>query len=132
MDLNKLQEWYIKFNDTITSIGFKDNIVDQCTYLKFSGSKFILLVLHVDDILLASNNLDLLHEIKDYLAKNFKMVDMGEASYVTGIEFFRDRSRELLGLSQKCYIDRLLERYNLQFCSTNDASIAKGDKLNES
>jgi len=58
MDLNKLQEWYIKFNDTITSIAFKDNIVDQCIYLKFSGSKFILLVLHVDDILLASNNLN--------------------------------------------------------------------------
>ncbi|RVW53922.1 Retrovirus-related Pol polyprotein from transposon TNT 1-94 [Vitis vinifera] len=31
-----------------------ENVVDQCIYLKFSGSKFIILVLYVDDILLAS------------------------------------------------------------------------------
>ena len=58
-----------------------------------------MLVLYVDNILLASNDLGLLHETKEYLSKNFKMVDMGEANYVVGIEIFRDRSRGLLGLS---------------------------------
>jgi hypothetical protein len=38
--------------------GFKENIVDHCIYLKISGSKIIFLVLYVDDILLASNDLD--------------------------------------------------------------------------
>ena len=38
--------------------GFKENIVDHCIYLKISGSKIICLVLYVDDILLASNDLD--------------------------------------------------------------------------
>jgi hypothetical protein len=38
--------------------GFKANIVDHCIYLKISGSKIICLVLYVDDILLASNDLD--------------------------------------------------------------------------
>ena len=38
--------------------GFKQNIVDHCIYLKISGSKIIFMVLYVDDILLASNNLD--------------------------------------------------------------------------
>jgi hypothetical protein len=28
------RQWYLKFNDTITSFGFKENIVDQCIYLK--------------------------------------------------------------------------------------------------
>ena len=84
------RQWYLRFNDTITSFGFKKNAVDQCIYLKVSGSKFIMLVLYVDDILLASNDLGLLHETKEYLSKNFKMVDMGEANYVIGIEIFRD------------------------------------------
>ena len=35
------QQWYLKFNNTITSFGFKENTVDQCIYLKVSGSKFI-------------------------------------------------------------------------------------------
>ena len=59
------------------------------------------------------------------------MVDMGEAYYGFGIEIFRDQSRGLLGLSQKGYIDRVLERFNMQFCSAGDASITKGDKLSE-
>ena len=100
-------------------------------YLKVNGSKFIFLVLYVDDILLASSDLGLLHETKEYLAKNFKMVDMSKAAYVIGIEIFRDRSRGLLGLSQKGYIDRVLERFNMQYCSAGDAPITKGDKLSE-
>ena len=85
----------------------------------------------MDDILLACNDLGFLHETKEYLAKNFKMVDLGEASYVIGIEIIRDRSRGLLGLSQKGYIDRVLERFNMQCCSVSDAPIVKGDKLSE-
>ena len=64
-------------------------------------------MLYGDDILLASNDLGLLHETKKYPSKNFKMVNMGEANYVIGLEIFRDRSRGLLGLSQKGYIDRV-------------------------
>ena len=35
------RQWYLKFNDTITSFGFEENIADRCIYLKISGSKFI-------------------------------------------------------------------------------------------
>ena len=69
----------LKFNDTIISFGFKENIVDWCIYLEVSGSKFIFLILYVDDILLISNDIGLLHETKKFLSKNFEMKDMGEA-----------------------------------------------------
>ena len=59
------------------------------------------------------------------------MVDLGEASYVIGIDIIRDRSRGLLGLSQKGYIDRVLERFNMQCCSVSNAPTVKGDKLSE-
>ena len=125
------RQWYINFNNTITSFGFKENIVDQCIYLKVSRSKFIFLILYVDDILLASSDLGLLGETKEYLSKNFHMADMGEANYVIGIEIFRDRSRGVLGLSLKGYIDRVLERFNMQSCSSGIAPILKGDKLSK-
>ena len=35
------RQWYLKFDETITKFGFKENIVDPCIYLKISGSKFI-------------------------------------------------------------------------------------------
>ncbi|GAB2283653.1 hypothetical protein Dimus_039614 [Dionaea muscipula] len=121
------RQWYFKFNSIITSFGFEENLVDKCIYRKISGSKFIFLVLYVDDIFLATNDLGLLYETKVYLSKNFEMKDMGEASYVLGIEIFRDRSQGLLGLSQKAYIERILERFNMDKCSAGIAPIQKGD-----
>jgi len=44
----------------ILSFGFEMNVVDDCMYQKFSGNKYIFLVLYVDDILLATNNIDML------------------------------------------------------------------------
>ena len=97
------RQWYQKFDQVITSFGFKENTIDQCIYLKFSGSKFIILVLYVDDILLASSDVGLLHETKRFLSSKFDMKDLGNASFVLGIQIHRDRSRGILRLSQKVH-----------------------------
>ena len=60
-------QWYKRFHNVVSSYGFVENIIDQCIYLKVSGSKFIFLVLYVDDILLASSDLGLLHDTKLFL-----------------------------------------------------------------
>ena len=65
--------------------------MDQCIYLKVSRSKACFLVLYVNDILLATNDKGLLHEVKQFLSKNFDIKDMGEASYVIGIKIHRDK-----------------------------------------
>ena len=120
-----LKQWYLKFNDTITSFGFKKNTVDRCIYLKVSGSKFIFLILYVDDILLATNDLGLLSETKKFLSNNFEMKDMDEAGYVIGIEIFCDRSQGLLGLSEKSYINKVLERFRMDKCSASSVPMQK-------
>ncbi|KAH9697754.1 Integrase catalytic domain-containing protein [Citrus sinensis] len=97
-----------------------------------SGSKYIILVLYVDDILLAANDINFLLETKQMLSYNFDMKDLGEAHYILGIEIIRDRSKRVLGLSQKTYIDRILKRFNLQSCALGKAPISKGDKLSKS
>ena len=103
--------------------------MDQCIYHKVSGSKICFLVLYVDDILLVTNDKGLLHEVKQFLSKNFDMKDMSEASYVIGIKIHRKRSRGILGLSQETYINKVLERFRMKDCSPNAAPIMKGDKF---
>ncbi|RWR73399.1 Gag-protease-integrase-RT-RNaseH polyprotein [Cinnamomum micranthum f. kanehirae] len=123
------RQWYIKFNCVITAFEFTENVVDHCIYLKISGSKFIILVLYVDDILLASNDLGIIHETKEYLRNNFDMKDMGEATFVIGIEIYRDRSRGLLGLSQEAYIKTVLKRFRMEECKAQNTPMIKGDKF---
>jgi len=84
----------------------------------------------VDDILLATNDNGLLHEVKQFLSKSFDMKDMGEASYVIGIKIHRDRSRGILGLSQETYINKVLKRFRMKDCSPRIAPIVKGDRFN--
>ena len=98
--------------------------------MKVNGSKFIIFVLYVDDILLAPNNFGLLHDIKN-LSKNSEMKNMGEASYVIEIEIFCDRSQGLLGLSQRTYIEKILERFRMERCSIGIIPIHKEEKFSE-
>lgn len=82
------RQWYLKFNMIITQNGFKENIVDQCICMKVSGSSFIFLVLYVDDILVTSNNSDLLAETKQLLFDHFDMKDFGKLLMCLGFKSF--------------------------------------------
>ncbi|XP_068658062.1 secreted RxLR effector protein 161-like [Aristolochia californica] len=55
---------------------------------------------------------------------------MGEASYVIGIKFHRDRFRGILCLSQEICINTVLERFQMKSCSPSVAPIVKGDRFN--
>jgi hypothetical protein len=39
------RQWYLKFDETIRSFGFKENEEDNCIYAKFRSGKFIFLIL---------------------------------------------------------------------------------------
>ena len=121
--------WYHKFHKIISSFSFVINPVDKCIYHKVSVSKYIFLVLYVDDILLATNDLNLLHDTKKFMSNNFEMKDPGNASYVLGIHIYWDRPKNILGLSQEGYIEKLLIRYDMQDWKPLNTPIAKGDKL---
>ena len=45
--------------------------MDSCIYLKIIGRKFIFLILYVDDVLLTSNDLGFLMDVKRMLSQNF-------------------------------------------------------------
>jgi hypothetical protein len=92
------RQWYFKFDETIRNFVFKENEEDNCIYAKVKNGKFIFLILYVDDILLASSNVNLLLETKRVLSSNIDMKDLSEASFILEIEIHRDRRKRVLGL----------------------------------
>jgi hypothetical protein len=60
--------------------------VDKYIYVKIKGSMSMILVLYREDIILASNDKNLLYETKRFLSSNFDMKDLGDVSYVLVIQ----------------------------------------------
>jgi hypothetical protein len=59
------------------------------------------------------------------------MKDLGEASFVLGIEIHRDRRKGVLGLSQKTYLEKVLKKYSMHMCKPSPAPIVKDDRFRE-
>ncbi|KAL4273362.1 hypothetical protein GQ457_13G014060 [Hibiscus cannabinus] len=93
------RSWNLRFNEAIQEFGFIRNEDEPCVYKKFSGSIVSFLILYVDDILIIGNDIPTLQSIKTWLSSCFSMKDLGEAAYTLGVKIYRDRSRQLLGLS---------------------------------
>lgn len=84
----------LKFDETISNFGFKENIEGNCIYVKFKNEIFIFLILYVDDILLTCSDKNIVLKTKCFLSLHFDMKDLKEASHVLGIEIHRDRTKE--------------------------------------
>ena len=92
------------------------------------------MVLYVDDILLTTNDTNLLIETKQLLFSHFDMKYLGEASYVLGRQILHDRPSGILRLSQQMFIEHILKRvtyFNMQSCSSDKAPIVKGNRFSE-
>ena len=59
------------------------------------------------------------------------MKDLEEASYILGIKVYRDRSKRILGLSQKLYIEKVLKRFNMKNSKRRLLSLRHGIHLSK-
>ncbi len=132
MDSSKqFRSWTLRFDEAIKDFGYVKNPEESCVYKKVSGSKITFLVLYVDDILLIGNDIPSLESTKTWLGECFSMKDLGDATYVLGIRIYRDRQRRLLGLSQGTYIDKMLNRFNMQDSKRGFLPVSHGVHLSK-
>ena len=108
------RSWNLRFDETIKTYGFEKNVDEPCVYKYIKEKKVVFLVLYVDDILLIGNDVETLSNVKKWLVEQFQMKDLGEASYILGIQIIRDRKNKLLALSQASYIDKVLAQFSMQ------------------
>jgi len=80
--------WYKDIDGYLQSIGFRQLAEDPNLYLP----QGVLLVLYVDDLLIAHNGAEGWgHQIKQLLQKKYKMCDLGAAKRFQGIEIKRTK-----------------------------------------
>src|SRR6185295_15360731 len=107
------RSWNIRFDEVVKGFGFIKNEEEACVYKKESGSSVAFLILYVDDILLIGNDISMVEFRKTSLKNSFSMKDLGEQAYILGIKIYKDRSKNVIRLSQDTYIDKVLKWFNL-------------------
>ena len=59
------------------------------------------------------------------------MKNLGEASYILGIKIYRDRPRQMLDLSQKLYIEKVLKRFSMKNSKRDLLPLRHGIRLSK-
>ncbi|KAL5798714.1 hypothetical protein ACOSQ2_003534 [Xanthoceras sorbifolium] len=79
------RQWYKKFDSFISSNSFTRCQADHCCYIKKFDNSFIILLLYVDDILVAGSDMQEIINLKRELSKQFAMKDLGAAKQILGM-----------------------------------------------
>ena len=80
------QAWFAKSSSTIFRLGYTTSPHDSALFLRRTDKGTILLLLYVDDMIIAGDDLSGIQELKDFLSQQFKMKDLGHLSYFLGLE----------------------------------------------
>lgn len=68
------------------SQGYIANKNDYSMFTKSSGSSLVILVVYLDDILLAGSDIPEMTALKTFLDSSFKINDLGFVHYFLGLE----------------------------------------------
>jgi len=84
------KEWYKKLDSFIVENGGKYTSADPCTYVFEDSIKRVILIIYIDDLILASKDINMFKNIKTKnIKKAFKMTNLGTISNILGIKVQR-------------------------------------------
>ena len=93
------RQWYKKFDSFIHRIGFKRCEADHCCYVKSFDNSYVILLLYMDDMLIAVSSIEEINNLKKQFSKHFAMKDFGAAKQILGMRIIRDKASGTLKLS---------------------------------
>ncbi|KAJ4981961.1 hypothetical protein NE237_032798 [Protea cynaroides] len=89
-------------------------LLTQFTTWVLGDGSFVYLLLYVDDMLIAAKNMSHIQVLNRQLSDEFEIKDLGAAKKILGMETRRDRKARKLYLSQKSYIENVLEHFGMK------------------
>lgn len=105
--------WNKKFSDEARKLGLENDLHDPCLFTWRWNGKMAIVILYVDDMLIASNDPEKLNQIKAHLGKAFQMKDLGEPQNFLGMTIQRDRKKKSIIIHQTAYTEKVLQRFNM-------------------
>ena len=100
------RKWYKKFDSFMNRTSFQRCEADHYCYIKFFDNSYIILLLFMDDMLIAGSSTEQTNNLKKQLSKQFAMKDLGATKQILGMRIIRDKVNGTLKFSQAKYVKR--------------------------
>ena len=108
------RQWYKRFDQFMKGQEYRRSKYDCCVYLcNLQDGSYIYLLLYVDDMLIAAKSQVEIEWLKAQMSKEFEMKDLEETKNILGMKVSRDRERNKLWLSQKQYLKKILQSFDI-------------------
>jgi len=80
------RQWYSKFSLSLITFGFTQFKVDYILFIEVDNSLFTILLVYVDDIIVAGNCSSSIESLKSFMHNQFKIKNLGYLRYFLGLE----------------------------------------------
>lgn len=110
--------WNQALHNVLINSGCRQNNADKCFYTLKKEEKVVYILIHVDDILVVGNDMQLMDFVMNSVKSRFEIKDLGEVKHYLGIEIKKDTDGHYL-LNQETYIDKIVKEARL-----NDSKIS--------
>jgi hypothetical protein len=123
------RQWWITIDDFIIDLGFIPNPSDHCLYTLILAADYVILILYVDDIILAATTTALRDKYVSIFKQKWKVTYNGELEEFLNIQISRDQARAMVHMSQEKYIATFFDQYEFQADATVDTPMQENLKL---
>lgn len=110
------KKWNQRFTEEMLKLGLENDLHEPCLFTWRKEGKMAVVLLYVDDMIIAGNDKEILNNIKRSLSEAFKMKDLGEPKNFLGISIERNKEENTLLIHQANYIESILEKFNMKDC----------------
>lgn len=105
------RNWHTMLHEYLLELNFNSSSADACLYIKRDNGETTILLIWVDDIIIAGSSNLAIDSIKQKLSSKFEMKDLGSLSTFLGIQFTKHEGR--ITMSQSIYLENVLKTFDM-------------------
>jgi hypothetical protein len=110
------QNWNIELKNQLRKVGYKCLSSEQGIFVKTdeNNEPICICTVYVDDIVITGKP-DEIQRVKQYTRSKWEIVDNGDVSHLLGMRVCRTLTE--IHLDQSHYVDKILEEFNMEYCT---------------
>ena len=113
----------------LKELGLSPTNADPCVYTMKEKGEIAIVVIYVDDVIVATKRADIRERIKNGLSTEFEMKDLGRIEHCLGMEITQDLDKGEVSISQHRLIVDTLKKFGMADCKPAKTQMEAGLKL---